>query len=970
MGIEIEFDHEDSGEQYSQLEESQTNLEVAAAAPDTPPQDENQPPRGRRRHNSDPESSVWDLGIKHQPQSRKRRNSFTDVADVRPEVQESPGFSQEVGPVQPAPNTAAPAGNQNAQVSAEDKVRPWLNSRSENPSKGRGKSVSTHGSMRIRRRSTSRAPAQQRHERNHPVPASEDYNAASELTAVTSDLKDDDMNIIESPESIQRNLVRPTSGSLMQIKASMILKHHLGYLVRRQLETWREKANQIRQDSLILDSVASSHDRRVLLQTALSIWRVRLQENRQISETDKFFSHLERRAKRARDLYLMHKSFTHWQACANIEVQRTALARRHIVRTRFFDAWREYTAVNQLKVRRHVLKKLFGAWQRKHGAVAADYAVAMQRYDDNLIEKVCREWVRRHWDVKAISWYAEKMKRQTLFRWIVATHNTWEDHRTAEEARRFRLSWNVWRIWRAKTNQRLQQNHEAETYYKTEFCRKALRKWRGETRVIPAKKNVQTDVRTRLLRETFGVWLKRTREEKRAAAVDRMRILREAWTMWRHKARSQLITARIDRRVVLESLFKWIPTERSVLTRKRLDTDLLRRSLQTWKGRLKTAREQRWDQEDLAQTFAVQKTQNFVFARWYSAMETRQRLENAASDFPGPRLLQGVLSQWSERTQHLLKLERWAQDADFYFLAMKSLKRWKASTESAKREKRKAAYAQVRRMTKMNLARAVLRNWQRQAHNLLHLEAQASEVALNKNVLVGMNVFDRWRTRMEEVMDLESLCQETVLKKHLAVWRERSNTIQDLNTEAMIAYEENQERRAVRKWSLQALQIRAQENYAADVREKNAKRTFRKLFTYWHQKAAQRRRLRPPDNQQSRQDEFGNTARAEAWSDFGEEQEADGWARGLDEATVSTLIPGYLNTPSRRSERVMAMATRFSTTPRAPLSTPFERQLRAQYSGGPLPSFRRGLGRSTLGMDRGFPDVADRSTNNDHRAHR
>src|SRR6202030_2020316 len=88
---------------------------------------------------------------------------------------------------------------------------------------------------------------------------------------------------------------------------------------------------------------------------------------------------------------------------------------------------------------------------------------------------------------------------------------------------------------------------------------------------------------------------------------------------------------------------------------------------------------------------------------------------------------------------------------------------------------------------------------------------------------------------------------------------------------------------------------------------------------------------------------------------FGGEMEIDEWARGVDEAAVSTPIPGYLSTPSKRTERAMAVAARFSTTPKAPLSTPFERQLRAQYSGGGLQSLRKGPGRSALPMrEEGF----------------
>ena len=177
------------------------------------------------------------------------------------------------------------------------------------------------------------------------------------------------------------------------------------------------------------------------------------------------------------------------------------------------------------------------------------------------------------------------------------------------------------------------------------------------------------------------------------------------------------------------------------------------------------------------------------------------------------------------------------------------------------------------------------------------------------------------------------------------------SALQELETEALITYQEHRQSRAVKNWNLKALKLRAQSNYAREIHEKNAKRTFRKILQYWHQKAAQKRPFTRPDPAL-----LGAPVRAEAWSDAGDDLEINDWGKEVDEAPV----PGYLSTPSKRSERAKSIATRFSTTPRMPLSTPLERQFRTQYSGGGLPSFRKTLGRSTLGLGRGFADIQEK----------
>jgi protein SFI1 len=315
--------------------------------------------------------------------------------------------------------------------------------------------------------------------------------------------------------------------------------------------------------------------------------------------------------------------------------------------------------------------------------------------------------------------------------------------------------------------------------------------------------------------------------------------------------------------------------------------------------------------------------------------------------------------QWSERAKHVQKLEGWSKDAEFYFLTTKLIKRWKASTEASKREKRKVAYTQVRRTVKVNLATGVLCNWHQQAQHVLNLQDQARSVRQNKDVVIGMEIFDQWRARTAELAELESIWRGNVLEKHLSIWKERSSAYQALETEAILTYEEKRESRAFKKWHVTALQLRSQTNYAYDIREKNAKRTFRKMLSYWHQKALLKRPPKIPEPEEPLV-EFGVTERAETWSDYGEGPESDEMANGQSEAVPATPIPGYLSTPSKRSERVMAVAARFSTTPKAPLSTPFERQLREQYSGGQLHSFRKGAARSTLSMGRGFDDIEEK----------
>ncbi|KAJ5053880.1 uncharacterized protein L3040_000170 [Drepanopeziza brunnea f. sp. 'multigermtubi'] len=915
MGIEIEFDHGDDDNdntegEYNQAEQSQHGLDVSNNTSSDAPAAGNSP---KRRRNS--ESSAWDLGIDQRTPITPRRNSFTTIGNARSEFGTSQGILQELRQPASRSNIRAPSKNRapvnHKEEDTVDNVGLWLNARSPKlRGRSRGRSVSTHASLRIRRRGRSNSTG-----RGH----------YSHFGEETRELLHD-----EQPAHQPENL--------LEIKASLVLQQSARHLTRQIFRQWRHKTLQLQEDVKILNRVANWHDKRSLLRSAFDQWRAQYLEKHTSTDEEQFYAHLEEEATKARNTTLLQRAFNHWSNSANEQVERTAVARRHIVRTRVFNAWKEITAVNEMKVRRHVLKKFFSKWVQKREETARDNTAAVQMYEDNLVKKVYDQWARKVSEHRATALWAEGAKRRALFKWIVVSHNNWERSRTAEESARLDLMWNKLKVWKNQIEVRRRQEQQAEEHYRHTLLTGSFVIWRREQQLLQPKFTVMSNVATRRLQDSFRIWAHRARLEKQAAEVDRTRILREALTAWRLKHRTQIVVARQNRRIAAEALYKWNVQEKLKLAQQLLARRRLQSTLQAWKEKSKASSEQAVDLEAMAQAFVARKRQNAVLQCWNARMASKQQLEAAAVEFRNPRLTQGVVSKWSAQLEHVQELEQRSRIAEYYFATTKALKKWKASTEAAKREKRKLAYIQVRRTAKINLARNVLEKWREKARQVSSLQAQAAEVRHNKDIIIGMDIFDRWKGNAEALAGLESLWRETVLKKHFTAWRRRTDAVLALETEAVLTYQESQTSRAVKRWSLQTLQRGAHSNYAAEIREKNAKKNFRKIFTYWRHTALERRPLPRRKVGFAEPAQLGATERAEAWSDFGDENEMNEWVNGLDEGggAASTPIPGYLSTPSRsrRSQRVMAVAAKYSTTPRAPLSTPFEKKLRAQWSGG------------------------------------
>jgi protein SFI1 len=280
----------------------------------------------------------------------------------------------------------------------------------------------------------------------------------------------------------------------------------------------------------------------------------------------------------------------------------------------------------------------------------------------------------------------------------------------------------------------------------------------------------------------------------------------------------------------------------------------------------------------------------------------------------------------------------------FYFLTSKTLKAWKNATERIKREKIRKAYGQIRRRNKMNHAWGLLSVWRRQANTITWIRSLAVEVCHDKKMMSVLEIFDRWRGRTEEMVGLELMCEQSLLKKRFHDMRRAFSTRQRLEIEAIRYFEDCSISLSVKKWSRVALQLRARQHLAFELREKHGRKVLRKIISHWNQRAPEKRQSTHKErNPYAGLDKntVGIAERMEIWSELGDNPDLNAWADGIGEANSSIPFPGYLSTPSKRSSRARMIARFPSTTPTAPLSTPFERHLRAQYLNRSEPPSRR-----------------------------
>jgi protein SFI1 len=702
----------------------------------------------------------------------------------------------------------------------------------------RSHSLSTQGSVRA-----ARPPA--------PEPWSRQQPPADYRNGLT-DEDDTGSDIPSSPPALPSHY-QSASQQVDNVEAELTYEAE-AFFHTSQIKTARRCLHQLSLESSRIQHmgrIAQNHDQRLLKAQAFSIWAAKLLDKRQAVETEQFFEQYERRATRARDLFLLNKAFTHWAQSTSDEIARTSVARRHILRTRYFNAWRDITAVNDLKCRRLGLRKWFSVWRTNAARKAVDNERALAVHEENLVRRIWWTWFWAFCERKAPVWHDYRAKQSCLHHLTGAVTRLRQHGAAAAHMRNTNLLKKTFGALVARKTAIQSLNRSAEELHQANLVNNCFHHMVQESKLGHASKEICTIVSKRLLTAAFSVWQLNSRLSQRATAADRQRILQNAWTSWNDNLRARALVTKIDDRVVLENLYKWVLQSRLALFRRVLNTRLQERALQTLSLRLI---EQRFHLEEAAMIFKEHKrrrTLASVMLRFHGISRAEEMMERQAIEFRNARAMNAVLPIWTQRTKHLMKLDRWSNDARFYCLASGTIKKWQDATSQAQRNKRRDAYVQIRGRVKLRMVRGCFAVWRERASVATQLNVTAVELANNRHINAGTTIFSLWREKAQRNSQLSIQAEEfsarllflrtiatlvskgqEVLLHHAQALTLRAQTVDLLATGTLKKL----------KWALFCL--RRNLDSAAALEQRNSQQHRRNMLRYWAEQALRRKAAR------------------------------------------------------------------------------------------------------------------------------
>lgn len=607
-------------------------------------------------------------------------------------------------------------------------------------------------------------------------------------------------------------------------------------------------------------------------------------QTREDLEAEARYALLERQSRKAAGYLLLLRGISHWEQHALDKLERTAVARRHIMRMRHFDSWELVTAETRFKGRRIFTTRLLTLWLR--------------RADKAILNGHC-----------ALAHAQRKSVQNALSQWSASCPTHINPQHPFRPMNIYLQHWHSACV----ISSRLQPHIEA------------LRQ-RQE------------------LSQATRIWHRQASSHiKGVASFRRFIVVCGSLSQWHLYTRVEFFRAKLRVRLLRSSLSRWQAACQAPPSLGEANFYGRGKHVDSQGGQAPRTRQPRGGKFLMDLSDRMLKTK--VLGNWQRQASVLAKTSTRSRRFAVHQGAQKALESWHFDVDYNRSLNTWSKRGCFYVSATHALKTWrlKVSWRSSTRK----LYAQCRKHVKATFTKGHLGRWKTvtRAHGNISWEAVQHHGLVERARLVRM--LETWRDKSRNDWGAGRLLTAAWVNEWRSMSQDHAGT-QDLANQA---WGLTLKSRYWSQWQSTLLQLKSREYVALDVRERNSKKVVRRLLLHWkgdrdlstsQQSTATRPNLASsrrgvgfglghssvPLSRAVHERAGGLSLRGSNIQEVGpavEDEDHDGAGSGPD---VDGVV---MDTPTRWTG--MASSVRLpSMTPFAPLTTPFERQLRERYN--------------------------------------
>lgn len=735
----------------------------------------------------------------------------------------------------------------------------------------------------------------------------------------------------------------PDSEEVLEERATQLDEHRLASLVISLFKDWNDLAVEAEAREPPARSVSALHDtaESLLLQWKEYMkWKSATAE--EASRKEAYNRWCDRLATRARQIYILATTFASWHQHAVYREERTAVARRHILRFRHFDSWKVLAVSEERAIRFFAQRLYLPRWVGRHRYLCQQDELASKVGRDKLLSRMFMIWRLGAFEKSAESRRFQRLRESVFNQWVQAAYAVEGADTSVRSLYRERTLLALTEGWRTRAS-----------------C----------LRYQDANSSSRSQEAT--LSNTFHLWLS-SRPERVNEAVCTTNILSKYFNAWHLESQVEALERKRDHRLVSETFISWTTLAKVAAFQSQRERALARTTFNLFRRGSEHLEAQGSRSRMLQASRRISHASlASLFLAWSQAAAGVKGAGDIAYNSMAEVAKVSYLNNWYGAVLHDAELERWARRGYSYLVVHGNFDLWKHWARREKERKLRATYTKAKHDANVRLVLGCWRTWKDSCDSALVIEGAAEGGCQSHDRGLLHAAMDGWVSSANYVTESDRRCQLVIIEGLFEVWATAAAEHADGESETAGLWIERLAETCWNRWDITHQWIGGQAYNAENAATRRDREMTTKLFFQWLGVAVPDR-LEALDDGNRALPNLGRSdiasgagrgryqytpARVQHWSrsnllDYNARVSSRNSDNQDDE--LNSIVRG-MNTPTRWSGRPRPLVGLSSTTPSGPLSTPYERELRIRYA----------TNAGTIGHGRGV-DTHDSGVSSEH----
>ncbi|KAK3944479.1 Sfi1 spindle body protein-domain-containing protein [Diplogelasinospora grovesii] len=644
---------------------------------------------------------------------------------------------------------------------------------------------------------------------------------------------------------------------LLESRQHQFEQHYAGKLMEHAFSKWRTAAQESMGYTREQETCAIEMDDIDMVAEVLDVWQEeaafakeeRLRAQAAADHELNYIMKMEKRAKRVYEIFTIRNVLAHWQDCAQDEVDRIAVARRHLVRKRAFDGWRAQHVEDESKVTNFILYNALQKWTQVNLLHEVREHVANQHYDRNLIKDSLQVMRDDYKGRLADEYHETRLIQSCLQTWFIRRREVVDEYEVAVALDERLLLDEVVNIWHEETEDLQYTAYDCTVQKLAGDCRRVLSDWQEQTRLNMLLRQWSAKQDTRIEYRVLSTWHSAVLEAKRTTEFADVLFVEDKIDRWNCEAKLKFFTACVEEETKRDTLGHWALEEKLAWFKRHSENGTKYKTLHILHSAAKQTQAARVQAQEEADYVSTTYTEYECIDTWYAQTEAMWRHGHNANLVSLYRTTKPCLDTWQERYNRGVARKAYARreaDKNARKLTLSSvLGTWPGIAKQTKRDRLMSTLRQYRRQYKVDLASSCLGRWWSAAAEANDLRRDANDIHLEHKREDVNDYLDFWSYTAGRAQNIRQIAADAELEVYIGEWaghlyeaREDEQDAIDYDTDKTLG-------QCWKKWEFQNLQQEGRKNAVAAVRDRNEKRWCSQVLEDWHQRAVPETALDP-----------------------------------------------------------------------------------------------------------------------------